>query len=227
MSTPTDTGPHRTSTPPGWPGDDPTVPDELRALGVRVPPRRRTERRVPERRAEPPPPEVVAAPDEAVPDERPGAVAPAGDDAARGLVPAGRVLVVLVAALVLAMLVNADVLVRQAEQQPIGPGRDRALAVWHPVQDVSHVLQLYRIRQLADWAAGNGHDHRGGSVVPSAGGPTTAPGATGPGSTPARPCPTGRCGPRPPAPPCGCGWGATRWPRCSGSRWCRRPRRPG
>jgi hypothetical protein len=197
MSTPTDTGPHRIPTPPGWPGDDPTVPDELGALGVRVPPRRRAERRAPERaapepqaperaaperRAEPAPPQVVVVPDEAVPGDRrrPRAVAveSVGDEAALGRVPAGRVLIVLVAALVLAMLVNADALVRQAEQQPIGPGRDRALAVWHPVQDVSHVLQLYRIRQVADWAAGNGDDHRGGSVVPAAGAPATAPDAT-------------------------------------------------
>src|SRR5262249_7664626 len=77
------------------------------------------------------------------------------DDAARGDSPAGRVLVILVATLVLAMLVNADALVAKAEQKPLGPGRDRALAVWRPVQDVSHVLQLYRIRQVADWATGD------------------------------------------------------------------------
>jgi hypothetical protein len=62
------------------------------------------------------------------------------------------------------------------------------LAVWHPVQDVSHLLQLYRIRQLADRAAGNGDDHRGGSVVPAASAPTTTPKATN-GTTPDRGAP--------------------------------------
>ncbi|MGH9113163.1 MAG: DUF459 domain-containing protein, partial [Acidimicrobiales bacterium] len=95
------------------------------------------------------------------------------DDALAGTQPAGRVLVVMVLALVLAVLVNADDLVARAERQPLGPSRDRALTIWHPVQDVSHVLQLYRARQLADWAAGTG-DH---------GGPEPAP--PSPGSGPA------------------------------------------
>jgi hypothetical protein len=68
--------------------------------------------------------------------------------------PAGRVLVVMVAALVLAMFLNADALVERAERKPLGRERDRALAVWHPVQDVSHALQLHRVRQFADWVAG-------------------------------------------------------------------------
>ena len=75
-----------------------------------------------------------------------------------GRQPAGRVLVIIVAALVLAMLVNADALVARAERQPPGRARDRALAVWHPVQDVSHALQLHRIRQLADRMVGDDDD---------------------------------------------------------------------
>jgi uncharacterized protein len=91
------------------------------------------------------------------------------------------------------MLVNADALVAKAEQRPLGPGRDRALAVWRPVQDVSHVLQLYRIRQAADWATGDDHAHRGGSAVPTtrpASGTTatTAP-ASGGTAAPATPPP--------------------------------------
>jgi uncharacterized protein len=92
------------------------------------------------------------------------------DDLIAGVQPAGRVLVIMVAALVLAMLVNADALVERAERMPPGAARDRSLAIWHPVQDTSHALQLYRIRQLVDWAVGDddaaempplsGHDAR-------------------------------------------------------------------
>ena len=76
-------------------------------------------------------------------------------DLIAGVQPAGRVLVVMVLALVMAMLINADALVERAERRPPGRERDRSLAIWHPVQDVSHVLQLYRVRQVADWVAGD------------------------------------------------------------------------
>jgi hypothetical protein len=205
MSTPTDTGPHQIPTPPGWPGDDPTVPDELGALGVRPPrparptrPARPSREHLPEYEWEGPEPQPsLATAVEAAEEPAPQVAADArdADDDARGLVPAGRVLVTLVAALLLAALVNADALVARAEQQPLGPKRDRSLAVWHPVQDVSHVLQLYRIRQVADWAAGNDHAHRGGSAVPKATPPTTAGGTstttavTRPGTTAAASAP--------------------------------------
>ena len=71
---------------------------------------------------------------------------------------AGEVLLIGVAALVLAALVNADALVERAERKELGPARDRSLAIWHPVQDISHVLQLHRIRQAADALAGNDDD---------------------------------------------------------------------
>ena len=77
------------------------------------------------------------------------------DDLIAGSQPAGRVLVVMVAALLLAMLVNVDALVERAERRPEGPGRERSLAIWHPVQDLSHALQLHRVRQLADWVVGD------------------------------------------------------------------------
>jgi uncharacterized protein len=157
MSSPTGTGPH-SRTPPGWPGDDPTTPDELADLGRhRTRPSRPAARhaRVREERPPPGPPAPEARPVRTARAEEPRV--------ADGTAPAGRVLVVMVAALVLAMLVNADALVARAERQEPGPGRDRALAVWHPVQDVSHALQLHRVRQFADWVAGNDDD---GSPVP-------------------------------------------------------------
>jgi hypothetical protein len=188
----THTGKHplRAPIPPGWPGDDPTLSDDLAAIGHR---RARPER--PERPRRPAAPRPVpdeaegAAPDLGGPvpgDDRPDEVArdarpdPARDadgddghdvldadhtdgdvdedghdDLVAGVQPAGRVLVIMVLGLVLAMLVNADALVERAERQPPGPGRDRSLTVWHAVQDVSHVFQLHRVRQLADRVVGD------------------------------------------------------------------------
>jgi uncharacterized protein len=183
MTPPTGTGPPRAPVPPGWPGDDPTVPDDLDLLGGRR--RGLHRRRVRARRAphdgaddanvevEPARTRPVEAPrglddaahrDDGVVDE-PADDTPVDlehDDAAvAGRQPAGRVLVIIVAALVLAMLVNADALVARAERRPPGRARDRALAVWHPVQDVSHALQLHRIRELADRVVGDDGDDEG------------------------------------------------------------------
>lgn len=68
---------------------------------------------------------------------------------------AGQLLVVMVTALVLAALVNADAMVERAERKPFGPGRDRSLTLWHPVQDIAHVTQLSRLRTLGDLLVGN------------------------------------------------------------------------
>jgi hypothetical protein len=195
-------GRRRAPVPDGWPGDDPTIEDDVALLGGKRYGRHdrpRAARRGGGHRDGRPTaagagrvrddvdpagrPEVYEAdirPDGAVgrmlgrtvddveqvdatdrDASDPGAdaaePAPSGDhhDAVAGRMPAGRVLVVMVASLVLAMLVNADALVERAERRPPGRDRERALAVWEPVQDVSHVLQLHRIRQLADWAAGD------------------------------------------------------------------------
>ena len=89
----------------------------------------------------------------------------------RGEQAAGRVLIMMVVALVLAALVNADSLVDRAERKPLGADRDRSLAIWHPVQDIAHVLQISRMRDLGDWAVGN--EDQGGSGIPLEAGPTT------------------------------------------------------
>ena len=81
---------------------------------------------------------------------------------------AGRVFAVMVLALGLAALVNADAMVRRAEQKPLGDDRDRALAMWHPVQDVAHVLQLHRLRDVADTLAGDDGSRGAASLVPAA-----------------------------------------------------------
>jgi hypothetical protein len=71
------------------------------------------------------------------------------------------VLVVMVASLLLAALVNADAMVQRAEHKPLGADRDRSLAVWHVVASVSHVLQVSRIRDLADSLAGDDGPSKG------------------------------------------------------------------
>jgi hypothetical protein len=86
---------------------------------------------------------------------------------------AGRVLVVMVTALLLAGLVNADAMVERAQREPLGPGRDRKLAVWHPVQDLAHALQVHRLRALADAVVGD--EDRGGDIT----GATDSAGTTG------------------------------------------------
>lgn len=68
--------------------------------------------------------------------------------------PAGQLLVVMLATLLLAALVNADAMVERAERKPLGSDRDRSLYLWHPVQDIAHVTQLYRLRALGDLLVG-------------------------------------------------------------------------
>ena len=63
---------------------------------------------------------------------------------------AGRILAVMLVTFAGAALVNADAMVERAERKPLGDDRDRALAIWHPVQDVAHVLQLDHLRTFAD-----------------------------------------------------------------------------
>lgn len=80
--------------------------------------------------------------------------------------PAGHLLLVMVAALVLGALINADAMVARAEHKPLGPGRDRSLYIWHPVQDIAHITQLHRIRRLGDLLVGDdGDDGQAGDLA--------------------------------------------------------------
>jgi uncharacterized protein len=209
MDTHTGSHPQRAPIPPGWPGDDPTLPNELATLGDLAPPRRR-------RPVEPVDDDATPEPDHErhaaraddheldagrADDDQPGVPEVSvhdpdvydaddgdlDDDLIAGVQPAGRVLVVMVVALVLAMLVNADALVARAEGQAPGPGRDRSLAIWHPVQDVSHALQLHRVRDLAEAVVGDDEDEGADSDDDAAGeqrapaGSEETPGTTEPG----------------------------------------------
>lgn len=68
--------------------------------------------------------------------------------------PAGGVLVGGVVGLILALLLNAEALLRDAEQQPFGTGRDISVAVWGPVERAASALRLTLPRQWADRAIG-------------------------------------------------------------------------
>ncbi len=61
---------------------------------------------------------------------------------------AGRTLVVMVLALGLAAVFNAGRQAERASQQPLGPGRDRALAIWEPIDAVASPVGLEAPRSL-------------------------------------------------------------------------------
>ncbi len=75
----------------------------------------------------------------------------------RRRVPAGHALLVVLVTLALTVVLDADGLVRTAERQPRGWQRSTALAVLHPIQDVSGALRLNRPRQWVAEASGH-HD---------------------------------------------------------------------
>ncbi len=78
-------------------------------------------------------------------------------------VPAGRVLAVGVVGLGLAIALNAQQLLREAQQKPFGPARDASIAVWEPIESVSSAVGLHLPRLWADETLGR---------------PVTDPGAT-------------------------------------------------
>lgn len=182
MASTAGTGPPHAPVPPGWPGDDPTLPEELSVL--ERPPGPGRARRPGDGTAAPtatPLRDLRPQPDAA--GDRGGDLGDdPDDDLVAGVQPAGRVLVVMVLSLLLAMLVNADALVERAERKPAGAGRDRSLAIWHPVQDVSHALQLHRVRELADRLAGGDEGAPAGPLVTPRD-RRRAPGQPAPGET--------------------------------------------
>lgn len=106
----------------------------------------------------------------------------------RGNQSAGEVLLVVLIAFGLFALVNADAMVRRADRKDFGASRDRSLALWNPVQDVSHVFQLYRLRQLGGWLIGE-ESFGGASAVPTDS-PSTVPEVAGGPTTTTTPLPT-------------------------------------
>lgn len=68
--------------------------------------------------------------------------------------PAWRVGLLIAAGLLLAALLNANALLRRAEQKPFGEERDFWVAVWRPFADASSMLRLDRPRAWLDETRG-------------------------------------------------------------------------
>jgi hypothetical protein len=121
---------------------------------------------------------------------------------------AGDVVIVVVVSLVLAAVLNADSLLRRAEQKPFGDERDFWVGVWEPVQTVSDGLLLNRPRQALDEilerdSADSSDRVQGMVVLGTDGTPPPLPGA----SEQAEPTPAAPAGPvcHPPKIRCGSG----------------------
>ncbi len=71
-------------------------------------------------------------------------------DSQSSQITARKMLLLGLVALLVAALLNADQLVREAESKPFGRKRDYSLAVWEPVQQVSDALYLNRPRMWVD-----------------------------------------------------------------------------
>lgn len=69
-----------------------------------------------------------------------------------------QVLTTMLLALAIGALLNADALESAASTKEFGPARDRALAVWGPVQRLSGKVALNRPRQMIESAIGRGED---------------------------------------------------------------------
>lgn len=74
-------------------------------------------------------------------------------EGSRGL-PAGQVLLGGLLGLLLAILLNAEELLRDAEEKPFGRSRDISVAVWEPVESLASTLHLTQPRRWADEALG-------------------------------------------------------------------------
>jgi len=75
-------------------------------------------------------------------------------------VPAGKVLLSGLMGLVLAILLNAGALLRDAEEKPFGSARNVSVAVWEPVEGISSALGITKPREWADSALGRDTDDK-------------------------------------------------------------------
>lgn len=89
---------------------------------------------------------------------------------------AGRVLQVMLLALCLGALLNADALVDRAERRDLDdPRRDQAVFVWKRVADVSHLLSLDRPRDLLEALTGRDDGSATFVLPPPPGAPAPTP----------------------------------------------------
>ncbi len=128
----------------------------------------------------PDPPDVEAELElEPVPPHRLRAADP-DDQRRRDVAPAGQVLAVMLATLLLAAGLNADSMLRSAEAGPLGPGRDLAVGFWRPVHAVSSRIGLTGPRDGLDALRhlGGGPDSDDGGTELVAGLPSAPAGPT-------------------------------------------------
>ncbi len=78
------------------------------------------------------------------------------NDSPRRSIPAGKVLIIGIFGLLLAIVLNSQVLLAEAEQKSFGWSRDLSLAVWEPVEAVSSAVGLHLPRLWADEALNRG-----------------------------------------------------------------------
>lgn len=76
----------------------------------------------------------------------------------RRRVPAGHAILIVLTTFAITLFLDADGLVQTAERQPPGWQRTTALAVMHPIQDVSGALRLNRPRKWLAAATGRTRD---------------------------------------------------------------------
>ncbi len=108
----------------------------------------------------------------------------AGTEATDRTMAAGRVLQVMLLALCLGALLNADALLERAERRDLDdPRRDASVFTWNLVADLSHLLSLDRPRQLLESVTGRDDDVEPFVLPPPpSGSPSPAP--TTPGGAP-------------------------------------------
>jgi hypothetical protein len=101
------------------------------------------------------------------------------DSASRVPLPAGKVIVVALIALLVGALLNAPGMRKNALGQPVGLKRDIAKLVATPIYDISHALYIDRLRVEFKSLLGRSSDDQVQNALP---GPTLHP--TTPGATP-------------------------------------------
>lgn len=89
------------------------------------------------------------------------------------------VLAIVLVCAVVGVLLNADILAKDASTKPLGTQRDIWMNVWRPVQFVSHITGLNQPRKWLDSALGH-NDKNQNFVLPP---PSETSGATTPGHT--------------------------------------------
>src|SRR5262245_5177197 len=81
------------------------------------------------------------------------------------MMPAGRVLVVVLTALVVAALLNSEAVVRAGEGMRAGNTRDIVLSIGRPLDDVAGAVGLHLPRDGLDLAFGQEHKTGSGTAL--------------------------------------------------------------